>query len=144
MPEEVEIRYYQPLNGSPLVPLATRAWADIMEAGLGGPYTLLSWDNHGLGAFHGEELVGLLVWADVEWRREYQVTLGYVRPDWRQRGVYRRLWAHLVLRAQEAGRERIEGTTYLENHAMRAAMEGLGRRAVSINYTYDVPARGKE
>jgi ribosomal protein S18 acetylase RimI-like enzyme len=64
--------------------------------------------------------------------------LTYVKPVWRRRGVYRKLWTALVKEVQERHVTKISGSVHVENFGMRAAALKIGRRCNFMIYDYEV------
>lgn len=66
------------------------------------------------------------------------INIGYVCPDARRLGIYTAMWRELVDIARESNIGRIEGSTHLNNAAMRAVYKKLGRTETFVTGTYYV------
>lgn len=135
----MEIKHFRQISGSRAMEIAIEGEAFLHAQGFSSPHLHVQWNHEALVADVDGEAAGILVYADVDWKNEVWVVLGYVRPHFRRRGIYRALWEALVVRARQAGRPRIGGDTSIKNKAMQQTMEALGRRPVAIIYDFDVP-----
>lgn len=106
---------------------------------------IITWDDQVLVARTNRgTLAGLIAYRHLEHERSFLITLGYVKPTYRQRGVYRQLWDALVERAQKEEIREIDSGTYLNNKRMQKVMPKLGRKLTTFNYTFTVPYPAKE
>lgn len=139
----VTIENIQKLAGSDATDIAVEGWWDLIQRGLmGDKEYLLQWNNSALLARdEAGQIVGVLLYQDVDWQNRVGVVLGYVRPTFRRKGVYGKLWAALIEQAQVLGRARIEGATHKENDVMQHVMQKLNRSATRIVYNFEVPKK---
>ena len=116
MPEEITIRAAHPADAAALVAFnRAMAWeterkelaADVITAGVDH---LLRHPEHGfyVVAEAGAEIAGALMvtfeWSD--WRNAlfWWIQSVYVRPEFRRRGIYRRLYDHVKESARHGGK----------------------------------------
>ena len=136
----MRVELLKQLNGHPAVGVALRAHADMITKGLAtDTHCMVGWDDLAVVAYEGEEIVGIITFGDAAWISQLSIKIGWVSPERRKHGIYRKLWQRLVEYAQEKERAEIVGTTLVENTAMRAIAKQLGRIEHSINLAFPVP-----
>lgn len=86
-------------------------------------------------------VAGILIYQEQDWNAQLFVSEGFVRSDFRQRGVYRALWNELLAVAREKGWYRISGVTHVNNDEMQAVMKKLGRELMWLTYEYRLPKK---
>jgi GNAT superfamily N-acetyltransferase len=140
----IEIVHYDKISRTPAAVLATRGWLEDVERGLGEDTINVAWDQQAFVGFAGaagggeRTAVGVITWAHIEWRRELFVHQSYVLPPWRRRGIYTALWGTVVEKARELKVAKICSITHVDNTAMRAAAQVLGRREEGIVLVFDL------
>lgn len=134
------IRHYEGLNRTPALPLAEKAQAELKAEGLTENASLISWDHQAFVAFEFDVAVGVITFGHTKWLKQLDISLGYVEPDRRGTGVYRALWAALVVHAQKVGAVEICGSTSVRNQRMRDVAKALGRAEVGVILKFTVPA----
>lgn len=139
MSDEYTYKYLDGCNNTPVVPIYFQAMAELTIAGHNHKCVSFNYDQKAIVALDGPVIVGLMLIEDCKWKNSLMVVLGYVVPTYRRKGIYTELWNRAVEKAQELERVLIEGATYIDNRVMQAVMDKHGRKAVSINYEYQVP-----
>lgn len=91
-----------------------------------------------------DEIVGLIAYRFEKGDGSLWVILGGVKPNYRLRGCYTKLFAKLVEVARKEGAVRIEASTHVTNNAMRCFNKKLGRTETHVISRYDIPALGEE
>jgi len=139
----MNVVYYKTLRGSPGVSLAVQGWHDLLQRGMTNKTDiLLYWDQQVLGATpeNKSDPVGVLVYNSPDAYHDtcWFISLSYVIPRYRQRGVYRSLWGTLVSRAIVLGVPCIKGAVSVRNTEMQLVMQKVGRTEEYHGYVYDV------
>ena len=134
----IEIEESDHLNHSAAFALAARGWAENVSNGVGPREATLHWSHKTLAARINGAVVGVLVWDKLEANREAWIVLGYVDPEFRGRGVYTKLYRHLLDIAKREKLRCVSGGVSITNHAMRAVAERQGRIAVALTYSEEI------
>jgi GNAT superfamily N-acetyltransferase len=100
------IDHYEGIYGTPVVALALRGMAELLEDGAADQSIGLHHDSNGIAATVFEQVAGVIVWIDEPEKRRIWLQLGYVLPEYRGKGVYSALWGALVECARKLGRPR--------------------------------------
>lgn len=137
-PGVVNVRRYEGLNGTPALPLALRGWTDLVDRGMCRNVVMLFWDNWAVVAELDGTPVGVITFSKSDWLREFHISIGFVLPEYRRRGVYRAMWTDLVAWARELKFRAIEGSTKAENATMRSVAAALGRRE-DVTLHFELP-----
>jgi GNAT superfamily N-acetyltransferase len=83
-------------------------------------------------AYRGAEAVGVISWRKTDGGAEVWICMGYVLPQFRRCGIYRRLWEALIRHARKIGAVRIGSATNLANKEMRAFYRASGRTETNV------------
>lgn len=140
------IKIIEQIGGHAAMGFAIRAQADLLNQRMADETSRCAdWDSKAVLAIEPgtENIIGIITFSELKWNKEIAVGTGYVLPAWREKGVYREMWAALVCAAQEAKCSTICGITKTGNHRMRAVAERLGREEESINLRFAVPEAAK-
>lgn len=132
------IRHCERMNSEGIVHIAVEGWKSLLDSGLAEDVVLLGWDHKAFVAEEDGRPIGILCYQETDWRNELSITLGYVLPDCRERGIYRALWNALVEKAREKKCAAITGITSSENLRMQRVAEKLGRKQCSVTYRYSL------
>lgn len=135
----IKIEHVDQIGGTPIIAFAVKAWMDELQAGLiDDTVQAVNWDDRAAVAYEDVLLgpVGIITYSKSDWLKKTNIKLGYVRPEHRQRGVYRKLWDALVVKSRELGMLAIDGSTHVDNSVMRKVAERLGRTEHSINLSF--------
>jgi len=149
----LRIEVVENINHTPGLQLAVEGHAELLQAGLSDDVAMVHWDHKAVIAFvdrqdPGEagaavgpytEAVGVISFGHLEWARQFDIYIGYVRRPHRHRGVYTALWKRLVEEAQKRGVAIIQGTTDVKNAPMRAVAKTLGRTEQAVVLHFRVP-----
>ena len=96
----------------------------------------VGWSNELYYATLAEgEVVGVLAWEQVPQLGALVVTLAYVEPSSRRRGVYKELFAALVEHAKKRGVRKIIHQIGVENATARSVM--LATKAILTSQTFE-------
>lgn len=114
-----------------VIGLCLKGWNELFAKGLSDGRLEL---HAGLSAIVGvaangrdELAVGVMLYSIEPALKRMWVTLSYVEPEFRGRGIYRALWNALVAEAGTREIDVIEGATHVRNTGMRAVAQRLGR-----------------
>ncbi len=94
---------------------------------------------HAVTAYWDDQIVGFIIFSHEEKEVTLDIRLGYVRPEYRRRGVYRQVWTALVEHARTLGVLRIWGGTDVRNEPMRKFWASVGRKEESVSGHYAIP-----
>lgn len=135
--------YIEQINRTPAVQLAVEGHTYLFDYQLTDPVTQVSWNNSAiLGRVDGE-LAGVITFTHTKWAKQFDISIGYVRPRYQGRGLYRAMWNALVVKAQDLSAVSIQGNTSIKNDHMRAVAEALGRIERGVILGFDVPTRAE-
>jgi GNAT superfamily N-acetyltransferase len=133
---DIEIVHYKKTNGSPAIPILVKAWAELLEKGFISSSVPVGAEHEVFAAKADGTIVGVITFYKAEWHNCMWLQLGYVLPEYRNRGIYRKLWNHLVEHSKTQGVATIDGGVDINNTEMLKVAERLGRKAVSITVSY--------
>lgn len=140
----MSVVFFKQLNNTPALALAVRGWADVEERGLGdGTMSVFASLNAFVAyAENGRDHVpaGVITFDHDLTLNRIWIFQGFVLPEFRGQGLYRRMWNELVLKAIELKVAKIQSSTHVRNIAMREASKKLGRVEDAISMTFDVPS----
>lgn len=126
---------------TPLMLILARATLELAENGYDGGTTPFSWNSSAIYAECDGKIVGVLAWKRIDWQKQLWIEVGYVLPDYRRRGIYRKMFERLVEKAKALSVRSIAGGVDPDNLAMRHVADSLGRKATSITYEYELPVK---
>ncbi|KAG2485444.1 hypothetical protein HYH03_015823 [Edaphochlamys debaryana] len=115
--------------------VVTRGAKAVLEGKAAAAYYLLEVDgeNGGDAADDGHKVVAQLMitfeWSDWRAADVWWVQSVYVRPEYRRRGYFRALYAHVRAEAQAAGAAGLRLYADVGNERAHRAYEGLGMRS---------------
>lgn len=139
-----EIISFKGIVNTPIHPYIMNSWNYLLRSGLTDGASCPTWDDNAIAAYLESEPVGVLTWIKNEWCKTISVRLGYVEPAFRNRGIYRIIFSHLIQVARGEGISIIDGFTSAKNEDMQKVMGRLGREKYSIGYRFIVDASEKE
>ena len=115
--------------GELVLPLVAKMSAELYENGWGPPSgTPGYFADEVISASVDGRVVGFISSRIEDKTGSLWVMGGYVLPEYRRLGIYRRLWEELVKFGNEKGCTRIEGTTHMGNSPMRGFYRSVGRK----------------
>lgn len=142
---------YDGMNNTPVIPLMAAMWVEVLDRGYINRETIGSWDNKVLAAFEldkGEysSPIGFLAYEHIKWRKSVWISMAYVQPDYRAKGVYTKLFNKLKSHAFSLDPRPviIEGGISPHNATMCRAAESQDRRITTMIYTYDIKGSDSE
>lgn len=133
------IRHFEGLNYTPAVELGYRANLELMQLGLGEAVQTLSWDHNAIVAYEADTPIGVIVWSEEKYNKHIWVTLSYVLPQHRRKGVFAEMWKALIEKAIVLKVMHIRSMTHARNHRMRDVAKKLGRVEDAVRLTFTVP-----
>jgi GNAT superfamily N-acetyltransferase len=110
----------------------SEGWLDVFE-------NPVNWDDEIIYATgrHGK-VMGFISYANQEWNKVVLVRFGYVLPEHRRKGVYKRLYAELVKEAKAKKATRLSSATFLKNRRVRAAAKQRGNSELKVTLDMDL------
>lgn len=123
----MSIRYYNGLNGTEAMPLALKAWSDLMETGLSGNYIPddISTTEALVYSIFDINPVAILIFIEEE--DCIYIDAGWVKPEYRGGAYYSMLWNHLIDITKERKKEYICSWILPHNTKMREIAKKQGR-----------------
>jgi GNAT superfamily N-acetyltransferase len=133
----VNLRLHQAeqLNGCAALELAVEGWRQLLikktaSAGL----VLLHWDDRVIWFEHKREVIAVMTYRVMDWNKTIWIGLSFVCPQWRKRGLYRRMYRALRVIAAKKGIAAIESGISPTNKVMIAAAQRCGRTLSHLVY----------
>lgn len=125
-----------------VIKLAHEGCNALVQSDLVFPRALFSmdWDSRVMYATDdvGGDVVGITCFKLTEHRRSWYVSLSYVEPSSRRRGVYRALWSALLERARAEKIDLINSATHANNTEMLEINRRLGKKVLMVEYEFMV------
>lgn len=135
----MQIRHVKSIAGTKVHKAALLALHELVQTGAARGDTMPF--NYDDPAFYfvtpdKGEIVGVLAYRPSEWNKDIWVCLGWVREDYRRRGIYRAMYMKLQgLRDEKFPDYTISGGVTIDNNAtMSKVMNALGRKCVVLVY----------
>lgn len=97
---------------------------------------LYSEDDYAFLYVENDEVLGVMVFSEFENPSYFWISLGYVKPEHRERGIYNLLWKAIAERAKSQNVPTISGATNVKNIVMQEVYKRQGRVAETITYSY--------
>jgi GNAT superfamily N-acetyltransferase len=134
----MRIEYSKRASKTPAFALMAEGWNELVQEGFtpeGDGVSPVKPDNEVLFAVGDDaDVVGVLAYALDAPANAYVVSLAYVEPSSRKRGVFKALIAQLQKLAREDRVDRIELQAAVENAPFQAVLRHLNRPVVSVVY----------
>lgn len=138
----ITIKHFVGLNDTPAAELGQRASAELIENGFGQRIVGLHWSYDCFVAYNNTTPVGFVIYEDrVKSYKDLWLHLSYVIPEHRGRGVFSKLWAALIEKAQAVEGLSINSMTHPANLVMRSVAKMQGRTEVGVQLKFEVPAK---
>lgn len=139
----LEIKSLNNPYNSPLVPLIFAGYNELASQGMasGDPPT-----GTYCKAFYAEEndqVVGVLCWSEYDMRQEAWIEFGYVVPDRRGQGIYRKLLQALEDHAVKAGFRSIACGVNARNTKSKWAHERSGMSLEALTFRKKLPFKSE-
>ena len=132
------IAYSKSAAATPAFALIAEGWNDVVQEGMTPDLRgdcPVAWTSQVLYAEREDgELVGVLCWVHDDVTNAYVVSLGYVEPTSRRRGVFRELFVALRTRAAEQNIWLIVLQAHAHNGAAHEVLKRLGIPLASLVY----------
>ncbi len=131
---DIKIVRYPSLNYTPAVVLATKGWLEQNLQGIGDASASIHWEHKAIVAFDAHIPVGVISWTHI-------ASLGalYAEQIYRREGVFREMWADLLLQALEMGVSKVRLGTHPDNVVAQKAYEAVGGKVFGVFYEFGVP-----
>ena len=131
----MKLGYSKTAAATPAFALIAEGWNELVQEGLTPDMRgdcPVSWTNSVIFAARDDgEIVGVVCYNPCDVTKSFVVSLGYVEPTSRKQGVFRELWAALVVKAKEAHVARVVVDVSVQNSAALAILRHLGVPAAS-------------
>jgi ribosomal protein S18 acetylase RimI-like enzyme len=137
---KISIGFSKSAFDTPAFALLAESWNELVQSGL-------TMDNDGLPPFgvdtkvlyatSGEgDIIGLLAWAELHGTAH--VSMAYVEPSSRRRGVLKDLWGNMRSRLQAAQITRVCTQTHMDNDPFKAFMHYLLAPPKALMYQLEI------
>ncbi len=138
MSDDIKIGFSHSLDGSLAFQFAVKAYSDFYSEGINA--LRLKGDNKVIYAMNGSQYVGVIIFEriTVGEGQNLNIIKSYVDPEHRGVGIWEIMWKELVEMAKLWNVSKITGRVSSKNTKMQAKCEAVGRKAVSINYEFEV------
>lgn len=123
------------IGSSPALGLAVEGWNNLFLEGHNSDGVCLQWDQSLVWASVGPIPVGLIAWTYVESQQTIWIWLSYVKPQYRRKGVFRKMYSRLQQVAIEKKAVKISGGMKFNNLPMMSAARKCGRAQESITFS---------
>ena len=138
----MKIGYNRRASHTPAYGLLAEGWNEVVQDGFAPDQQGVSpvaWDNEVLYAVSDEgDIVGVIAWASTPQSAVYIVTLAYVEPSSRRRGVFLAMFQDLANRARTSNSVRIDSTFYGQNEQAIAAFKRVGGMPAAMTLENDL------
>ena len=138
----MKIGYNRRASHTPAYGLLADGWNEVVQDGFAPDQQGVSpvtWDNEVIYAVSDEgDIVGVIAWASAPQSAVYIVTLAYVEPSSRRRGVFKALFRELTARAVKQNVIRIDATVYGDNPRATAAFKRVGGMPAAVTLENDL------
>jgi GNAT superfamily N-acetyltransferase len=131
-----QIKQDEKVNGCKALALCVRGWHELIDAGLTtGNLVCISWDDSVLWAEdEASKVVAVMTYKASDWNRTLWISLSFVHPEHRRRGLYSRLYSRALEIAREKLLTKVESGISPQNEAMLAAAKASGRTLSYVVY----------
>ncbi len=134
----MKIEYRKSAAATPAFALITEGWNELVQDGFTSELLgvcPVDWHNEVLHYERDDgEIVGVLCWQHDDVTNAFVVSLGYVEPTSRRRGVFRELYAELRQRADAKGVGRIAFQVHPMNVGAIEVVKKLGVGLAVLTY----------
>lgn len=137
----ITIKFFNNCNNTEVIPFYFHAMEDLHKRGQNHRCANYNYDQKAFVAYDNSKIVGIILIDDSSWKNSLTVILGYVEKEYRNKGIYSRLWNKVVEYAQKLGRAVIEGGTHVSNVEMQEIMKHQKRTPTFIMYDFAVPKK---
>lgn len=131
----IEIWSCDKLGRAGIYPLVSAGWSDVQQSGYGTPTQVPFHESYPVVYATVDGVpVGFIVWSPPGDNGEAWVMFGYVATAYRQKGIYRRIYAEVRRLAIEAKASTLLGGIIVGNRAAEEAALALGRKPSFVVY----------
>ena len=134
----MSIGYSKSAAATPAFALIAEGWNEQVQEGMTPDLRgdcPIAWTSQVLHAEREDgELVGVLCWVHDDVTNAYVVSLGYVEPTSRRRGIFRELFVALQKRATEQNISRLVFQVHADNGVAHDVLKRLGVPTASVAY----------
>ncbi len=134
----MRIEYSRRASKTPAFALLAEGWNELVQDGYtpdGDGVSPVKPDNEVLYAISDDgDVVGVIAYTFTDENRAVEITLAYVEPSSRRRGVFKSLVARLRGVARDARVDRIYMQSVVDNAPFQAVLRRLNRPVVSVVY----------
>lgn len=125
------------IEDTPIMLALPHAWVEFTKKSPGDMYMPFSGDDSGIALMKGPDVVAFMTWSDRRGKTAW-ITMGWVAPEWRNKGLYKIMWDEFLAFIEPVGYHAVFGSTGVDNKAMQRVMEQTDREAVGILYKLDM------
>lgn len=131
-PISIEVKSFDQMAHKDVTLLATLGWVENVEHGLSSGELNSHYSYKAFVAYVDGAPVGVVTWEKLGSSNRLWINQSYVKPEFRRRGVYTKMWEYVVEKAKELKVFEIASGTHPNNAEMRAVAKKLGRTETGI------------
>ena len=136
----VTIRHYDCIMNTPALPLAVRAWYELLRDGLTDPGAqVVQYDHKGIVALIDDDPLAVLTWGEQAYANQVFVGVAFVLPAFRRQGIHTRMWKELIIKTRALKRPVIVSGAHIKNKGSIAMQRSQGRMDVALLTRFEVP-----
>jgi ribosomal protein S18 acetylase RimI-like enzyme len=139
MNENIEIKHYKNIKNTPAVPLLMAEWQESLTYWPGRQDYSFDWDHEAMVLFLDDTPIGVIDFMLAEYCRNCQLTVGYIKPEFRRRGFYNKLWTHFISHLKSEGKiDNILSYSIITNPVIHEVSRKQGRHQFATVYRYSL------
>lgn len=133
---KIVIEHQEKLSQSEAYGYCVIASAEEVQSGTGSwQEVAFNWDNQAVVARNESgQIVGVIAWMKQEYLLKCYINQSWVSPAYRGKGVYRRLYKALIVKARQQGCKIIASGIFAGNKRMIQLALKQGRKPVATYY----------
>lgn len=133
---KIKIEHLEKLSHSEAYGYCVIAQAEEMQSGNGSwQEVAFNWDNQAVIARNESgQIVGVIAWMKQEYLLKCYINQSWISPGCRGKGIYRRLYKALIVKARQQGCKVIASGIYTGNERMIQLALKQGRKPVATFY----------
>lgn len=130
---------YKGISNRSVMQIITEACHYLYQRRIAGDTPSIHYQQDCVVAMIDDAPVAVIVYKVYAEENYLFIYLGYVRTEYRGRGLYSKMWQHVKNVAEKAGVSKITSVTHPDNLEMRQIYSKQGRLPSAITYDYFLP-----
>lgn len=133
----ITIEHYDMVDLSPAIIMIHEGCLELARKGYMDTLHVY-WDDKVIALRIDSDLVGVMTYRKIQHTSSLWISLSYIDPQHRGAGLYKKLYAELVVKAKEEKVRFIDSGTDVNNHQAQRAFASVGRKVTSYSYRSEV------